>query len=441
MTTAGPWQAIQTGWRAVLTASPAAKACLFGLSLLFLLMAPFGRSGPNDMGGILAPLTADSSIALHRMNRGVDFYSVYDAGARLLAGRDPYGVNEDTGGPGFRAPKVATFRYLPITAAWLSAPLNVLPPFPAYTTWSLLSMAMVVANFLLCVGRRPDHLLTFAVIWFAWFPLIAELHMGQFTLFLSTLLLWAFDGWFSGAKHGGAAWAFAVFLKVYPIAMAPSLWFWGKRRTVLITVILAVGTTIAWRVIAPSGIDKGMVERGIAGRVIGSARLPYAGAQGVQEFVNATVWKARGLTFQAEAQTPQPDPVFIINAIILSSFALLTLWVLIRTRKEMRPEAVGLFWLIWFYAYYDCWEHHYLLFQGLLAFLLIQRVLDWRMALALYLFAGGPSLWWFWQRSGYAGSWLPELIGWLYFAQRPVAVIGLTALLAAKLARRNAVED
>lgn len=416
------------GWRALRAAPLVQRAWVAALLVLLLLMLPFGRSRPGDGGGVLAPLTVDSSVQF-RAVPGVDFYSVYDAGTRLLRGMDPYGVNEATGGPGLRAPYVATYRYLPIAAFWLAAPLNLLPPRPAYVVWVLACAAMLLANFLLCVGRRPAWLPYFALLWFGWFPVVAELHMGQFTLFMATLMLWSFDGFFAG--HGrGIGWSFAVLLKVYPIAMAPSLFLWKRRAVAVAVVAIAVGTTLLWKVAVPSAIDEGLGNRGIAGRLVGGTRQPYAGAQGVQELVVAAgcFLERRGFGAPAPPRPPLQDAVFLANAVVLASFALLCAWGLWRTRREPSLAFIGLLWLAWFYAYVDCWEHHYVLVQALLGLLAARGLIGWRLALLCYLCAGGPSLWWLWQRLGF-----PNVLGFLYFVQRPIAVLALSVHLAREI--------
>lgn len=414
---------------------------LLPLLCLTLLMLPIGRSGPSDGGGVLAPLTVDSgSRDLFRLRPAADFFSVYDAGARILQGRDPYGVNEDTGREGVRAPYVATFRYLPITAFWLSVPLNLLPPWAAFYCWACLNIVFLVANFLLCVARRPDALLAFGVIWFAWFPVIAELHMGQFSLFMATMMLWGVDAMWRGRVFGALGWVLAVLLKVYPIAMAPTLFLWGWRKTVVATVLVVAVTTVAWRVVVPSGMDEGLVNRGVAGRVVGEMRVPYAGAMGSQALVNAVVWKAHGYTLNPGKKQDLPgsvfsDPVFLINGILLLAFGSVCLWALIATRNRRSLEAIGLFWMSWFFAYVDCWEHHYVFFQALLALLVMWRIVDVKTALFCWVFAGAPSLWYLWQKSGYSGNPIAELLGTAYFFQRPIALYILTAILVKRIWR------
>lgn len=435
---AGSFEAAREGVRALVGAAAPQKFFVAFLFLLTLAMLPVGRSGPNDGGGLLAPLTADSgSRDLFRLRPAVDFFCVYDAGARALAGRDPFGVNLDTGKPGFRAPYVATFRYLPITAYWLGIPLNILPPWPAFHAWCVVNLLMLVANFLLCVGRNPKQLLLFAVIWFAWFPTIAELHMGQFSLLLGTLLLWGMDALCAGRSWGGVAWIFAVLLKLFPLAMAPSLFLWGRRKLVVAAILLCVVGSVPW-FFFPSAVREGLVNRGAGGRIISEARQPYAGAQGTQELVNAIVWKASGQSFLDE-EVSAGTPAFmvpVINGAVLLMYAIICAWALWSTRSKPNIHAIALFWMAWFVAYRDCWEHHYMFMQALLGFMLAWRALEWRTILLAWCFAGAPSLWWLWQRTGYAGGALPEMIGLLYFAQRPIAV-GIIALDCIRMLRKK----
>ncbi|MCC6546923.1 DUF2029 domain-containing protein [Candidatus Sumerlaeota bacterium] len=423
-------EAAREGARRLAEAPALHRAAVLLLFLLSLLMLPIGRRGPADGGGLLAPLTVDSGV-LFRTRPAVDFFCVYDAGARALMGRDPFGVNLDTGKPGVRAPYVATFRYLPITAYWLGIPLNILPPWPAFYVWCCINIIFLVANFFLCVGRNPSALLPFAVVWFGWFPTIAELHMGQFSLLLGTLLLWGMDALCAGRRWGGIAWIFAVLLKVFPLAMAPSLFLWGRKRIATSAVLLCVVGTAPWFLFS-NAINEGLVNRGASGRIVSEAHKPYAGAQGTQELVNAIVWKASGQSFGDEHVSPG-TPAFMVtagNAVILVGYGLLCLWAVWRSRKSPNPHTIALLWMTWYIAYRDCWEHHYMFMQALLGFMLAWRALPARVILLAWLFAGAPSLWWLWQRTGYAGNGATELIGLLYFVQRPIAllVIGFSCI-------------
>lgn len=443
----GPWQAIRAGSDAVRGASPAMRSWLLACGLLLLLMLPFGRAQlaelrgrSEDAGGPLAPLSVDAGY-LFRIRPAADFYSVYDAGTRALRGMDPYTVNDATGGPGLIVPYVATYRYLPITSYLLAVPLNVLPPYAAWVLWVAFGVVQIVANFLLCVGRAPHRIGLLALVWGAWFPLVPELHMGQFTLLMATCLLWFSDALFAGKRWATVPWATAVLLKVYPFAMAAPLWLWGRRTAVATVSALAIGTTVLWVAFVPSKLGEGLGARGVEGRTIAQSMVPYAGAQGTQAAVNAIVWKLEGRSMQPPAEFVPParwrDPVFLANALVLAAFAALCLWSVWRSRAAVSLVTLGLLWLSWFVAYRDAWEHHFVLVQALLALLLSRDAIGPRATIAVWLCCGAPSLWWLWHRTGYAGAALPETIGLLYFVQRP---LGLAVLVWALLRRRTSSE-
>jgi hypothetical protein len=431
-------QALREGWRTILAAPLQVRCLVAPIFLLALLMLPVGRHGPNDGGGLLAPLTVDSGL-LFRARPAADFFSVYDAGSRVLQLRDPYSVNEDTGREGVRAPYVATFRYLPVTVFWLAVPLNVLPPWPAWYGWVALCFALQILSYLLCLGRAPDRPIQLALIWFAWFPLIAEWHMGQFTFFMAVLLLWSFDGWFSGTRFAPGGWVIACLLKVYPVGMIPTLWFWGWRKSILLAGILLIVPTIIWRTAAPQGFDEGMINRGVGGRVIGELRYPYSGAMGIQSFNGALMWKLAGYDFRRDVPDGYPTWAALttkgLNALTLLLYLTGATYVLIVTRNRPCWEAVAYYWLAWFFAYVDCWEHHYVLIQTLLGGLVAWRIIPTSIAVVAWASAGGPSLWYLWFKSTHMAPWAYEWLGALYFTQRPVAIILLAIVLLVRIRR------
>lgn len=445
--TASPLHALAAGWEALRRAPRGQQAAVLAGFLLLLTMLPLGRLAP-DSGGLLAPLTVDSGV-LSRERPGLDFFTIYEAGHAVLQGRDPYAVAPGMEAPA-RAPYFTLFRYLPVTAVWLGVPLNVLPPWPAFYAWLVFLVALVAANFLLCVGRAPRFLPLQALIWFAWFPLIAEFHMGQFTLLMATALLWGVDAFLSGRRGSGiAAWAVAVLLKVYPVAMAPLLARWGAWKAVALALVLIAASSAAVPLILPSNVAEGFGRTNVEGRFVLGIRKPYAGAMGMQELTNAAFWKLSGRSFgddlpaSLQSLPPLADPVWILNALLVGCFGLVCFWALRRGWGAQNLPALGIFWLIWFYAYVDCWEHHYVLVQALLGLLVARGAMDWRVALAVWAGAGGPSLWWFWQRSGYAGNALTESVGMLYFLQRPAGLLVLTIWLvreAAQAPREEAQE-
>ncbi|MCB2155662.1 DUF2029 domain-containing protein [bacterium] len=444
--------AIRRGWDCVRSASHIEKICLALLLLLAITFLPFGRTSPgahignepgNAManqparlgGGIWKPLAVDSGY-LFKDRIATDYFCVYEAGSLVLHGRDPFLVNlisaDPLKHPPTRAPWVATYRYLPLTAVLLGVPLNVLPPWSAYVAWIALNFVLLIANFLLCVGRRPKALLVLGVIWLAWFPLSVEWYMGQFSLLMASLMLWSLDALSRGVKLGAWLWAASVALKVYTCAMALPLWLWHWRRTVILTAVILGSTTIGYFALNPQSRDY-FQSRGLEGRVLMHEQQPYAGAQGMQAGVNATIWVLQGRSFNQplapeDAPTsPLRDPVTWAVGAMLGIFGLAVLWSLKDYRKGFSPVAMGMFWLIWFYAYRDTWEHHMVLLQALVAFWLIFGVLKPWQAIVTWVGAGTPSLWlpFLWAQANNIEP-AQTLLGLLYFWQRPAAILFVT---------------
>ncbi|MDX2177592.1 MAG: glycosyltransferase 87 family protein [Candidatus Sumerlaeia bacterium] len=420
------------------------RAAFALLILLYASFLPFGRGPlhdvrrpgvePRDQGSIWAPLSVDAGYLI-RHSPGLDFYSIYNAGSRVLAGLDPYGSDAD---PPLRAPYKTTFRYLPVTAYWLGVPLNALPPEPAWKAWVALLWLMPVAGFLACAGRRPGLLWVFALLWFCWFPLVPEFHLGQFTLFMATLLFWFALRLFEGGRLAGAAWVLGALVKVYPLGFALLLWSWGRRRAVVVAFALAV-PPLAYFAATPSGLSEGLGGAGVRGRLVGAMDVPYAGAQGVQALVNVLAWKAQGLAMLPpggfERLAPGRDPVAYASAAIILLWGALCVWAWWRTRRAPDEAALAIFWLTWFVVFRDAWEHHTALVQALAAFLLVRGRISARLALLVWCAAGAPSLWYFWQKAGYTGNILAESLGVAYFVQRPVATLALAAAMVASLRR------
>lgn len=449
--TAGSLDACREGLRVLVLAPARTKLIVALLFALTLLMLPVGRGALHDMrsgsqsgyardadaGSLLAPLAFDSGFNF-RLRPGADFFAIYEAGLRARSGDDPYsaGLEEPR-----RAPYATQFRYPVVTAYWLGAPLSLLPPLVAYAAWVAACVGMLIANFLLCLGRAKEHAGLLALLWFAWFPVVPELHMGQFTLFLATLMLWSADALIARRRLAGAPWSLSVLLKVYPLAWAPLLWREGRRRAVIVTVLvlaLSVGATLRY---FPKGTEVGVVRIGVLGSVIAKLHQPYAGAQGLQSAVNATCWKLSGRGF-AEG-TPDPplpnagDPTLILSLLMIAAYSAFGLWGLCvwwRDRDVRQLTALlGFLWLAWFIAFRDNWEHHYLLIQALTAFLLVHRVAMPRHALCIWVFAGTPSLWFLWQKLWAGGGAASEVIGLAYFFQRPLGLMILLFLLAKSL--------
>ncbi len=450
---------MREGARVVLRAQLPAKLIVALLFALTLLMLPVGRGAVHehrkateagytreaDAGSLLAPLAFDSGLNF-RLRPGADFFAIYEAGLRARSGDDPYSAGLEAPR---RAPYATQFRYPVITAYWLGAPLSLLPPWVAYGFWIGACVAMLIANYLLCVGRSPKHAILLAVIWFAWFPVVPELHMGQFSLLVATLLLWSADAFLAGRRWGGIPWLLAATVKVFPLAWAPVLWRIGRRRAAIVVTLLLVGSAALSLAVFPSGRSEGILSGGIFGKVIAKTHQPYAGAQGLQSAINAVCWKLSGKGFNDPSPDPPipnlSDPTLILSILIIAAYCAFALLAIVRMAAHPSAKSLAallaLLWLAWFVAFRDNWEHHYVLVQALAALLLSRGVLTGRQAIMIWCFAGAPSLWFLWQKLGGIGGGVSEVIGVLYFFQRPVALLILFSAIANSLHSNSAARN
>ncbi len=418
----GPSQLLRDGLANLLGAPRAVQVWTLGCVLLAALFLPYWRTGPEDAGSWLAPLAVDSGY-LHRQAPYVDFHAIVEAGYRLRTGADPYGPVETTQGTPYATP----FRYFPVNLLWLGLPLGFLPLPPGAHLWVAAGLLLLGVNFLASVALAPERTGLLALLWFVWFPLIPEWHLGQFNLLTGTLLFWTALALFLGWRHGWAIpWALAAWLKLFPLALVPWLWRrgWGRHAGVAVAVLVAV-TGLWMGLRGESEFTEQFFARDLETGLLARTHTPYAGAQGLAAGVNATLWKARGFSFDPAAAPERAldaDPVFVISVLVLLAWVAAAVWV---SRPGFAWRSFGplaLLWLGWFLVVRDCWEHHTLFLQPLLV-LLVLAGLRGRLALAAWVLLAGPSLWWVWQRSGYAGNPLAETVGLLYFWQRPAGFV------------------
>ncbi len=419
----GPLRLIRDGFGHLSQAPRGLRVWTMVCVLLCAAFLPYWRTGPGDAGSWFAPLAVDSGY-LHRQAPYVDFHAIVEAGYRLRTGEDPYGAVEETQGTPYATP----FRYFPVNLLWLALPLGFVPlPLGAHV-WVLAGLLLLGVNFLASVALAPERTGLLAFLWFVWFPLIPEWHLGQFNLLTGTLLFWTALAVLLGWRQRWAVlWALAAWLKLFPLALVPWLWRAGWRRPVVAALAVLLAVTGLWVGLREeSAFTEQFFARDLEAGLLARTHQPYAGAQGLGAGVNATLWKARGLSFGMQAEPDgepmRPDPVFLVSVLVLLAWAAAAVWV---SRPGFAWRSFGplvLLWLGWFLIVRDCWEHHTLFLQPLLI-LLVLAGLSGRVALAAWLFLGAPSLWWLWQRSGYQGNLMAETVGLLYFWQRPAGFV------------------
>ncbi len=434
---------------------------------------------------------AETAWDTHQFSNRIaaDYFAIYEAGYRTLHGIDPYSVNTDRT-PMAAPTDFAAFRYLPITAVVLAAPLALLPPWISYSFWIVLSELLLLFNLGLTVAlagprlRRP-----LGALWLVYVPLHIEWHMGQFSFFMACLLFWCGVGlWQARYRLASTWWGVSTWLKNWTVLFWP---FWILRRRAALAATLWVAvltvTTAGYFFLNPASFEV-FLNRATDRRLAGGVDDLYWGRQGVQMLPAVLLAGGRMPEERRPAQDSQsPDSpdrqrglAEIINA-LLSAGALAVIGLAFfrfhqQTRRRMgdpvplsngnpstppadrsdvaapktpalsgkgAPPASGgaplplhsldllaLIWLWWFFAYLDTWEHHYVMLLPLLALLgatgRLAGIHWWIPALLCAL----PSLW------SVAGPAVatrdPFSPLWviLYFAQRPVAVLWIFARIA-----------
>jgi len=161
-------------------------------------------------------------LANHRFAM-VDFEVFYRAGARILAGENLYRPAED----GFYE-----WKYSP-PAAFLFAPLSLLPLFPGKIAYWLLLAGVFALNLLLCVRlatpdfrdtpARTNRLVLLAALAVG-VHLHLELHLGQVNQVILALFLLMATAYVAGRPAAfGAAFAASLALKPFALILAPYL--------------------------------------------------------------------------------------------------------------------------------------------------------------------------------------------------------------------------
>lgn len=439
-----PREGIIAGLRALSQSSSAMLFAVLGL-LFFLSMLPLYPVHDLPNRSLWANFTMDSG-EVFRFKQGFDFFAVHNAGRMVREGATPYG---------FAPPQLKDqlleappFRYPPVAAYWYGLPMSFLPPNGAYALWVGITVMGTLLAWLYCCGWRPELIPILSLLWLLWFPAIAEWHMGQCSQLIGLCLLWTWVLFRRGSAMFALPWGVAISLKVFPALALPMFLHTPRLRKAALAAVAIIGaTTLLLPMLWAEETIIRETETGmlLSDRFISWLRPPYGGSMGVQELVNAAWWQGLYGSMIAHPDWIPPeklaDPVRWSTGIVLGLYGLLLAAAWLRVRFRPNMEVFALSMLLWFFAFRDCWEHHYLFIQGLLALLLLERVLTTRQALLCWVFAGTPSLWFPWLKLFIARGQhdpLVEGVALLYFIQRPVAVLLLAVLLFRRVFRREA---
>ncbi len=198
--------------------------------------------------------------------RGLDFYSIYQAGYNARHGWDIY--EGDPARVTVVVPYFTPYRYLPVVAYTVGAGLSLLPPLTAYKAWVVL-LELTLLGCAALTWRRtrsdPDLAARLVAMWLVFTPFYLELFMGQFSLIQAALILGmllavagpprqaAGEPLARGnARRFDGLWTASVLWKINTVVFAP-LWLrLGRWRAIAVMLGLVAVTTLPYFLVFPA---------------------------------------------------------------------------------------------------------------------------------------------------------------------------------------------
>jgi len=324
-----------------------------------------------------------------RYPRGIDFYSVYQAGDALLHGRSIY----DWPAPPGVVPISFPFRYLPFVAYAIAAPLNAFSPERAYWIWVVAIEGMLAVSARLAYRLAPEPAWGWiaAAMWFAFTPLYLELYMGQFSFLMALLMLWTATLVLGARENVAAApWAASLVVKTNSALLGPVLLRLRQWRALAAGAIALVVLNAPYFAFRP-GDGRRFWDINFSDyweTPENQLRSVNSGDLGLSSFVRS-VW----LAFDDGAAD---TPGWLTLVIVLG---ILSIAVFATFRGRARPDVLFALWLsTYFLVYSDVWEHHYVMLLPALAIVVARRP-DLRiLALAVFVMVALPTPYWLFER-------------------------------------------
>jgi hypothetical protein len=386
------------------------------------------KSHPSEIStesGFLDPLFHDTD----RVPRGLDFFSIYQAGYNFLNGCSVYyGVREHKFGNHLLVvPYFSGFRYLPAYAYIFGSALNIFSPWISYWGWIgcveiLLLLNIMALRWYPCDMRKRLFL---AGLWLAYTPYYIELHIGQQSMVTVTLLH------FAGVLHlqrrnqsRDICYGLSVLWKLNTILLAP-LWFKFRRygSLLLLGVVICL-LSAPYFLMVPGSFQEFSSYFHLNFISIGPSSL------GLWALIG-TIW-----------QRCLPDSLHMQTALNIISFLFLFTAAAATILPRRIPFIHGLaLWIcIYFLTYQYVWEHHYVML--LPAFSLLVGTDSSKIWPVLWVFCAIPTPYYFLNIPAEA---MPQLL-WsahtdiLYHSCKIIPVVIMFFVLVVRMIRGNAFE-
>jgi hypothetical protein len=332
--------------------------------------------------GYLDPLFDNSTVH----DKGVDFFSIYEAGHRALEGGSVYYADPALAPV---VPYSALYRYVPAFAYVFALPPNALQvgAWTAYWGWIAFYEVLLLANAYTTwrLGGRTAWAAVAAAMWFVFTPFYLEQYMGQFSFLMATLLLWTGAGIVAGREaRAGPPWVVSLVVKSSSALIAPLFLRLRWWRTLLAGALLGGLSMLyfAWRP------DEWEVFYRANFDVLGESTL-RATYYNPGELGAVALLRNAILAFDAEAQG--------VSTVYTEAFAYAVIGIaLIATFWPRRIDSLAVFamWIATFFLVYTVWEHHYVMLLPALVLLVIYRPSLRPLALVTFVFVALPTPYW-----------------------------------------------
>jgi len=276
--------------------------------------------------------------------RGLDFYSIYQAGYNARHGWDVY--EGDPARVEVVVPYFTPFRYLPLVAYTVGAALSLLAPLTAYKVW----VVVIELTLWLCLWltyrrvRAWEAFIPLATLWLCFTPFYLELFMGQFSL-IQAALIW---GMLLAIQTEGT-WIASVLWKINTIVCAPLFLRAHRWRTLGILAVAVLLTTVPYFVVFPAHARDFLLNNfgnSVAGHELGNL--------GFRQLV-FEVLAALGASADLQRWVQLGVVVGVVGLALW-----LTFWRLSPV-ASLKPAAISLWVTAFFLISPQIWEHHYVM--------------------------------------------------------------------------------
>lgn len=317
--------------------------------------------------------------------RGLDFYSIYQAGYNARHGADIY--EGDPAKVEIVVPYFTPYRYLPIVAYTVGAALSLFTPLTAYKIW----VVVIELTLLLCVlltwhrVRDPNLAARLTAMWLAFTPFYLELFMGQFSLVQAALifgmLLLTTESTEKSKKNSALSansavkldwlWLTSILWKINTLIFAPVFLRWRRWRILALTALMVTFVTLPYFLVFPAH-GRDFLLNNFGNRVAGHELGNLGFRQLVFELLAALGASPALHRFAQLAAV----------AIILS----LTITLTFRLPHPHTPTLLSLWLTTFFLISPQIWEHHYVMLLPVLVVTYWQRP-HWVVALIWLMLA------------------------------------------------------